>query len=134
MLLGIAALAIVNTNVAAAGSMTIWMILDIAMGKIQGQRSVYVSIPGLCSATVVGLVVITPGAGFVQPGYALLMGVIGGIIIYLFLSGKRRFFHIDDTLDVFSCHGLGGFYWNNSHWIICSDKCQCKWREWSILW
>lgn len=107
--LGTAALAIVNTNVAAAGSMVIWMILDIAVAKLRHQQSFFVSIPGLCSATVVGLVVVTPGAGYVQPGYALLMGVIGGIIIYLFLSGKKRFFHIDDTLDVFSCHGIGGF-------------------------
>ena len=106
---GTAALAIVNTNVAAAGSMVIWMVLDIAVAKLRHQQSFYVSIPGLCSATVVGLVVVTPAAGYVQPGYALLMGVVGGIVIYLFLSGKKRFFHIDDTLDVFSCHGIGGF-------------------------
>jgi Amt family ammonium transporter len=67
-----------------------------------------VSIPGACSGIVVGLVVITPGAGFVQPGYALLMGAIGGAAVFLFLLGKKYYFHIDDTLDVFSCHGLGG--------------------------
>lgn len=107
-ILGIAALAIVNTNIAAASSMTAWIILDITHAKLRGQDVVYVSIPGVCSATVVGLVVITPAAGYVQPGYALLMGLIGGVVIYLFLTGKKRFFHIDDTLDVFSCHGVGG--------------------------
>jgi Amt family ammonium transporter len=98
----------VNTNVAAASSMIIWIILDIINGKSRGQNVIFVSIPGVCSATVVGLVVITPAAGYVQPGYALLMGLIGGLLIYLFLFGKKRFFHVDDTLDVFSCHGIGG--------------------------
>jgi len=106
---GIAALAIVNTNVSAAASMTIWIILDLIKNKLYSQHTMFVSIPGLCSATVVGLVVVTPAAGYIQPGYALLMGLIGGFCIYIFLSGKKHFFHIDDTLDVFSCHGLGGF-------------------------
>ncbi|UJR37439.1 hypothetical protein I4U23_030142 [Adineta vaga] len=106
---GIAALAIVNTNVAAASSMTIWMILDLIKGKIRQQNTSFISIPGVCSATVVGLVVVTPAAGFVQVGYACLMGFVGGFIVYMFLASKKRFFRIDDTLDVFSCHGLGGF-------------------------
>ncbi|CAF1347800.1 unnamed protein product [Rotaria magnacalcarata] len=106
---GIAALAIVNSNVAAASSMTIWIILDMIHGKLRGQHNVFVSIPGVCSATVVGLVAITPCAGYVQPGYAVLIGACGGFIVNLFLAGKKRFFHVDDTLDVFSCHGLGGF-------------------------
>ncbi|UJR08791.1 hypothetical protein I4U23_013047 [Adineta vaga] len=105
---GITALAIFNTNVAAASSMIIWIILDIIHGKFRGQNSVFVSIPGICSATVVGLVVVTPAAGYIQPGYAILTGLIGGFIIHSFLFGKKHFFHIDDTLDVFSCHGLGG--------------------------
>jgi ammonium transporter, Amt family len=106
--LGVAALAIVNTNIAAAASMTAWILLDVIHAKIRGHAVVFVSIPGVCSATVVGLVVITPGAAYVQPGYAILMGLLGGVVIYSFLLGKKRFFHIDDTLDVFSCHGLGG--------------------------
>jgi len=106
---GIAALAIVNTNVSAASSMMIWIILDIIKGKSRGDNVIFVSIPGICSAVVSGLVVITPAAGYIQPGYAILIGLIGGFTIYLFLAGKKHFFHIDDTLDVFSCHGLGGF-------------------------
>ncbi|CAF3842279.1 unnamed protein product, partial [Rotaria sp. Silwood1] len=83
--IGIASLAIVNTNIAAASSMVMWIILDIIFGKVAGQNLGVVSVPGTCSATVVGLVVITPGAGYVQPGYALLIGLIGGCSIYLFL-------------------------------------------------
>ena len=85
------------------------MILDIVKGKIERQSAGFISIPGVCSATVVGLVVITPAAGYVQPGYALLMGLVGGLVVYIFLASKKLFFRVDDTLDVFSCHGLGGF-------------------------
>jgi Amt family ammonium transporter len=88
--------------------MIIWMIFDIIIGKLRGQNIAFVSIPGLCSATVVGLVVITPATGFVQSGYALLIGLIGGLVSHLLLTVKKRFFHIDDTLDVFTCHCLGG--------------------------
>jgi ammonia channel protein AmtB len=73
-------LAIVNINVAAASSMIIWIILDIVYKKCRDHNTNFLSIPGVCSATVAGLVVITPGAGYVQSGYALLMGFIGGPI------------------------------------------------------
>jgi Amt family ammonium transporter len=106
--LGIASLAVMNSNVAAASSMIIWIVLDIIVGKVRNHNVNTVSISGACSAIVVGLVVITPGAGYVQPGNALLMGFIGGAAIFLFLLGKKYYFRIDDTLDVFSCHGLGG--------------------------
>ena len=88
--------------------MIIWIVLDIIHRKLNRQTSAFISIPGLCSATVVGLVVITPAAGYIQPGYAIVTGFIGGFLIPSFLSSKKHFFHIDDTLDVFSCHGLGG--------------------------
>ena len=84
------------------------MLVDFIVGRLKGQNIRSVSIPGLCSATIVGLVVITPSAAYVQSGYALLIGLIGGLVIHLFLTGKKHFFRIDDTLDVFSCHGLGG--------------------------
>jgi Amt family ammonium transporter len=117
--LGLASVAVVNTNVAAASSMIIWIILDLIVGKARNHNVSTVSIPGACSAVVVGLVVITPGAGFVQPGNALLMGIIGGATIFLFLLGKRHYFHVDDTLDVFSCHGLGGFVGTILTGLLC---------------
>ena len=107
-ILDIASLAVVNSNVAAASSMVIWIILDIIVGRTRNHNVNTVSIPGACSAIVVGLVVVTPGAGYVQPGYALLMGLIGGAVVFFFLLGKKYYFHVDDTLDVFSCHGIGG--------------------------
>jgi len=125
-------LAIVNTNVSAASSMIIWMTLDAIISKIRAQDIGFISIPRLCSATVVGLVVITPSAGFVQSGYALLMGSIGGFLIHLFLNGKKRFFHIDDTLDVFSCHVLGGLIGTIRN---LSNMClfRCMYRSYFII-
>jgi Amt family ammonium transporter len=117
--LGIAALAVVNTNAAAASSMIIWIILDVIVGKTRDHNVGMVSIPGACSAIVVGLVVITPGAGYVQPAYAILMGMIGGAGVFSFLLGKKHYFRVDDTLDVFSCHGLGGFIGTMLTGVFC---------------
>lgn len=124
--IGIASLAILNTNVSAASSMLIWIILDLIVGKSRGYDASFISIPGICSAAVIGFVVITPAAGFVQPGYALLMGSIGGFLIYIFLTCKKQFFHIDDTLDVFSCHGLGGFIGTILTGLFCQQEINNK--------
>ena len=110
-----------NSNVAAASSMFIWIILDIIVGRTRNHNVNTISIPGACSAIVVGLVVVTPGAGYVQPGYALLMGLIGGSAVFLFLLGKKYYFHVDDTLDVFSCHGLGGLIGTILTGVFCQS-------------
>ena len=60
-----------------------------------------------CIGAVVGLVVITPAAGFVSIGQSLSMGFTGAIICNLFLHYFKKS-NIDDTLDVFACHGMGG--------------------------
>jgi Amt family ammonium transporter len=62
---------------------------------------------GFGSGVVAGLVVITPAAGFVQPGAALIMGVLAGLICYGGILLKARFKY-DDALDVMGVHGLGG--------------------------
>ncbi|CAF5155574.1 unnamed protein product, partial [Rotaria sp. Silwood1] len=67
----------------------------------------HISISGACTGSIVGLVAITPACGFVQPGWALLIGIIGAIIIYSLLILKR-YMRFDDTLDVAIVHGCGG--------------------------
>ena len=59
---------------------------------------------------VVGLVVITPASGFVGPTAALIMGFIGGIISNLVANWRAGRSRIDDSLDVFACHGVGGIW------------------------
>lgn len=50
---------------------------------------------------------VTPSAGYVEPGYCLLIGAIVSLGVYWWLKLKKYFLHVDDTLDTFSCHGMG---------------------------
>jgi Amt family ammonium transporter len=95
-----AVLAFLNTNTASATAMMTWMFLE-------GLRQKKVSALGACIGAVVGLVAITPAAGFVSIGASILIGFLAAIISNLALDIKSRT-RIDDTLDVFPCHGLGG--------------------------
>lgn len=95
-----ATLAFMNTNTASATAMLTWMFLDCLRGK-------KVSALGACIGAVVGLVAITPAAGFVSIGAAVLIGFITSIVSNIALTIKART-EVDDTLDVFPCHGLGG--------------------------
>src|SRR2546423_5868266 len=97
---GIAALAFVNTNAAAAAAVLTWAVLDsVRTGKITAV--------GAATGAVVGLVGITPAAGYVTAPAALAIGVLSVFISYfaIQLRSKSR---LDDSLDVFSCHGLAG--------------------------
>jgi Amt family ammonium transporter len=95
-----AIMAFATTNTASAMSMFTWIVLEGMKGnKIKATHA--------CIGAVVGLVVITPAAGFVSIGQSLFMGFIGAVICNHFLTFFRRF-DIDDTLDVFACHGMGG--------------------------
>ena len=97
---GIAALALVTTNLAAAAAMVTWVILERATHNRP-------SAAGAAIGAVVGLVTITPAAGFVTPMGAIAMGVIGALIAFGAVKLFRRS-RIDDSLDVFACHGVGG--------------------------
>ncbi|CAF1181445.1 unnamed protein product [Didymodactylos carnosus] len=96
---GLAALALINTNAAAASALVTWVLLDAIRGSV--------TITGACIGPVVGLVAITPAAGYVQPGWALLIGIIGAACVYVAMQFKE-YLNVDDTLDVAICHGLGG--------------------------
>ncbi|CAF1215392.1 unnamed protein product, partial [Didymodactylos carnosus] len=96
---GVAALALINTNAAAAAALVTWVILDAVRGSV--------TITGTCIAPVVGLVAITPACGYVQPGWALLIGIISAVCVYVAMLFKK-YLRVDDALDVAICHGLGG--------------------------
>jgi Amt family ammonium transporter len=89
-----------TTTVAAAAASMAWVFLD----KILGHK---LSAMGACIGAVVGLVAITPAAGYVSIPHAITIGVISSIVsnfaVSRFPKGK-----IDDALDVFACHGVGG--------------------------
>jgi Amt family ammonium transporter len=96
--LSVSAFATTNTAAAAAGLS--WMFFDILKGKKP-------SVLGFCIGAVVGLVAITPAAGFVAIPQSIFIGVVAAIIsnIAAYYKSKST---IDDTLDVFPCHGIGG--------------------------
>ncbi|MBN1821678.1 MAG: ammonium transporter [Prolixibacteraceae bacterium] len=96
----VAALALMNTNTASAAAMLTWIFYDASKGKKP-------SAIGASIGLVVGLVAITPAAGFVNTGSSIFIGVIAAIVsnYAVTLRSKSQF---DDTLDVFPAHGMGG--------------------------
>ncbi|WP_089605217.1 ammonium transporter [Acinetobacter piscicola] len=98
---GSAAYALVTTQIAAAAAAISWLIVEKI---VRGKGSVL----GAASGAVAGLVVITPAAGFVTVGGALIMGLIGGVVCFWGISGLKRILKADDSLDAFGLHGVGG--------------------------
>lgn len=92
--------AFATTNTAAASAGLSWMFFDVLKGKKP-------SVLGFCIGAVVGLVAITPAAGFVAIPQSIFVGVIAAIISNVAVYYKSKS-SLDDTLDVFPCHGIGG--------------------------
>jgi len=97
---GLAVQALGTTTVAAASAAMTWVFLD----KILGHK---LSAMGACIGAVVGLVAITPAAGYVSISHAIFIGIVGSLVSNLAVS-KFPKGKIDDALDVFACHGVGG--------------------------
>jgi Amt family ammonium transporter len=98
---GLAAFALVNTNTAAAAAAIVWMFLAWIDKKP--------SVLGIVTGAVVGLVAITPASGFVTPLAAIIIGAVAAPISYYaikFIHAR----HLDESLDVFGCHGLAGVW------------------------
>jgi Amt family ammonium transporter len=95
-----AGLAFATTHMASASAMLTWMLFDTARGRRP-------SALGACIGAVVGLVAITPAAGFVSIPHSIFIGFTASIVSNLAVHWKSRS-TLDDTLDVFPCHGVGG--------------------------
>jgi len=96
----LAALAFATTNTASAAAMLGW----IAFDWLRGRKP---SAMGACIGAVVGLVAVTPAAGFITVGQSIVVGLVASFVSNAAAHFKSRT-AIDDTLDVFPCHGLGG--------------------------
>ena len=92
--------ALATTNIAAAAAGLSWMFFDVVRGKKP-------SVLGFCIGAVVGLVAITPGAGYVAIPQSIFIGAFTAIVSNLAVYWKSKT-KLDDTLDVFPCHGVGG--------------------------
>lgn len=98
---GSAGYALVTTQVAAAAAGVAWAVVE---KLIRGKASVL----GLASGAVAGLVVITPAAGYVTVGGALVMGLIGSVVCFWGITSLKRLLKADDALDAFGLHAVGG--------------------------
>jgi Amt family ammonium transporter len=92
--------AFATTNVAAAAAGLAWILFDVARGR-------KLSALGFCIGAVVGLVAITPASGFVTVPVSIFIGIVAGVTSNFFAHVRSKS-RIDDTLDVFPCHGIGG--------------------------
>ncbi len=96
-----AGMAMLVTHISAAAGATAWMLMEkIKFGKP--------SVLGIVTGMVAGLGTITPASGFVGPGGALIIGLLAGILCFLATHTIKQKFKIDDSLDVFPVHGVGG--------------------------
>ncbi|GGC21584.1 ammonium transporter [Novosphingobium marinum] len=96
-----AAAAIINTHAAASAAALTWLLIErFALGK---PTSV-----GFATGAIAGLATVTPAAGFISPGAAILFGVAGAAICYGAIQVVKFKLTIDDSLDVFAVHGVGG--------------------------
>ena len=98
---GGAGMALLVTHIAASVATLVW----IAFESLGGRKP---SLVGAATGTIAGLATVTPAAGVLGPGGALLMGLAGGIVCYLAVNLIRVKLKIDDSLDVFAVHGVGG--------------------------
>ncbi|QTE39674.1 ammonium transporter [Mucilaginibacter gossypii] len=96
----LAATALATTTTASAAAAMAWMFFDILRGKKP-------SVLGACIGAVVGLVAITPAAGYVTIPHSLIIGIVAAVVSNLVVIWRTKT-SIDDTLDVFPCHGVGG--------------------------
>ena len=96
-----AGLAFFNTLVATCAATVAWTVIE---ALFKGKPSML----GAVSGAIAGLVVITPACGLVGPMGAVIMGFLGGIVCYWGVNGLKRMLGVDDSLDVFGVHGVGG--------------------------
>ncbi len=98
---GSAGMAMLVTHISAAAGSFTWMVIEwIRFGKP--------SVLGIVTGMVAGLGTITPASGYVGPAGALAIGITAGIACFYAVQIIKRYFHIDDSLDVFPVHGVGG--------------------------
>lgn len=100
---GLAVHAFMTTNTSAASAMLSWMVIDMIR---QGKPTVV----GAATGAILGLVAITPGAGFVPIWSAFIIGAVVSPLAYFTVSIVKEHFGFDDALDAFGCHGIGGIW------------------------
>jgi len=123
---GLATIAFVNTQIAPAAAMMVWIFWEwLCYGRP--------TLSGACAGTLAGLVIITPSAGFIQPTAAILAGIIGGSCCFTSVHIVRFKTRLDDTCDAIGLHGVAGFI--GTIFVGClSDPIECQTARASPKW
>jgi Amt family ammonium transporter len=109
-----ASAAIINTHLAAAVASLTWLLVEkFTVGKATSV--------GWATGAIAGLATITPAAGYVSPGSAIVLGVLAGVVCYGAIQLVKGRFKIDDSLDVFAVHGVGGILGSIMLAVLISD-------------
>ena len=112
---GTAALAMMNTFVATAGAALAWMLAEwVTKGRP--------SLLGIVSGAVAGLVAVTPASGFAGPMGSIVLGLVAGIVCFIFCTSIKNALRYDDSLDVFGVHCIGGIIGAIATGILVSPK------------
>src|SRR4051794_1407762 len=110
---GTAAMAMLVTHIAAATASLTWMFLEWAR---YGKPSVL----GIVTGMVAGLGTITPASGFVGPMGAIIIGLVAGMVCFFATNHMKRVLGVDDSLDVFPVHGVGGIVGTTLTGVFCA--------------
>ena len=111
---GDAGMAMLATHISAAAGAMAWMVAEwLRYGKP--------SVLGVATGIIAGLATITPASGFVGPGGALVIGILAGLICFTATNYLKRVMQIDDSLDVFPVHGVGGMLGTLLAGVFASD-------------
>ena len=113
---GLAASAFVATNTAAAAAALTWMFLSWYYDRP--------TVSGIATGAVAGLVTITPAAGFVNPIMGIPIGAVASVICFYMMRLRGRT-KVDESLDVWACHGMGGTWGTLAAGIFATRGCQC---------
>ncbi|RYP67503.1 hypothetical protein DL771_007203 [Monosporascus sp. 5C6A] len=108
-----AVMSLITTHLAASMGGLTWMLLDYRLERKW-------SVVGFCSGAISGLVAITPAAGFVTPWAAFIFGIVGGVVCN-FATKLKFLFSIDEALDIFAVHAVGGITGNLLTGIFAAD-------------
>ena len=117
---GLAASAFIVTNTAAAAATLTW----VGASYLHHRK---VSVVGAACGAVAGLVAITPASGFVTPGGAILIGLVAGGLCYSATLLRERL-KIDDALDVFAVHGVGGVFGAVATGVLATSAVQASYK------
>ncbi len=111
---GVAADAVINTHLAASVAALAWLLVEkFSVGKATSV--------GWATGAIAGLATITPAAVFVSPAGAIILGALGAVVCYFGIQLIKQKLHIDDSLDVFAVHGVGGILGSLLLAVFASD-------------